>query len=116
MTWDPTTDERPHIYVHTEVPSSDDVRTFYELPSVIAGHVREVAPDAPFVEAMVQMFEGIDEWRECIAALHGQNQRLRDVLAEIVDLCNAMREFTPTLNLDAERTIRAGLDAAGWTA
>ena len=51
-----------------------------------------------------------------VTALQGENRQLRDVLADIVDLCNAMREHAPMLNLDAERTIRAGLDAAGWAA
>ena len=57
------TDERPCVYVHAEVPSSDDVRTFYEIPSVVADHIRAVDPDKPFVECLVQVFEAIDELR-----------------------------------------------------
>ena len=47
-------DPRDIIYVHAEVPSSDGVRVFYEIPAVVAGVVRLAAPDAPFVDALVR--------------------------------------------------------------
>lgn len=53
-------DPRDVIYVHAEVPSSDDVRVFYEIPSVVAASIREAAPDASFVEGLVTVYEGID--------------------------------------------------------
>lgn len=36
-------DDRPHILVHAELPSDDDVRTFYEIPETIAGEVRKAS-------------------------------------------------------------------------
>ena len=50
------------------------------------------------------------------AALRSENERLRNALAETVDLCNAMREYSPTLNMNAERTLRDALKVATWTA
>jgi hypothetical protein len=49
-------------------------------------------------------------------ALEAENERLRDALAQTIDLCNAMREFAPTLNMDAERALRDALKVATWTA
>ncbi len=53
-------DPRDIIYVHAEVPSSDDVRVFYEIPSVVADFIRLTAPDVAFVDALVTVYEGID--------------------------------------------------------
>jgi hypothetical protein len=56
------------------------------------------------------------EWMERARAVEAENERLRDALAQTIDLCNAMREYAPTLNMDAERTLRDALRVATWTA
>ncbi len=71
-------DERPVIFVHAEVPSSDPVRTFYEIPSVVADHIRAGAPDQPFVEAIVQVFETIDTYRDALHKAKGERDALAD--------------------------------------
>lgn len=41
-----------------------------------------------------------------------ENDRLRALVVQLVDLCNSMREYCPTLNMAAERTLRDALKAA----
>lgn len=42
-----------------------------------------------------------------------ERDRLRVALRQTVDLCNAMREYAPALNMEAERTLREALRAGG---
>lgn len=71
MTWDAMEDERDRVMVHAEVPSSDRVRTFYEIPEVVAAHIVAVNPRAAFVDNIVSIFEAIDTFRDSAASLEG---------------------------------------------
>lgn len=43
-------------------------------------------------------------------------RRLEDALRETLDLCNSMREYAPTLSLEAHRRLRDSLALLGETA
>jgi hypothetical protein len=50
------------------------------------------------------------QWALALRTARSENERLKEVLAQVVDLCNAMREYAPVLNLEAERTLRTALE------
>lgn len=50
-----------------------------------------------------------DAARHEVDRLLAEERRLREALRQTVDLCNAMREYAPTLNLAAEKQLRESL-------